>query len=139
MNRRVVPARPAALAWLLLAAAALLLAPLGLLLAPTAAVAQVYVPDSTAPLTVSFQTERMGGGRVLIWGDVRNPSGNAYERVVLLAEGLDASGRVVSRGRGYVSGVIAPGGSTPFELRFVASGSERRFRVQVEAFQQIVN
>jgi len=97
--------------------------------------AQVYTPQSGAALTVSFQHERMGGTRVLIFGDVRNSSGAAYERVVLLAEGLDESNKVVSRGRAYVAGSVPPKGSSPFELRLSASGSERRYRVSVESFQ----
>ena len=101
--------------------------------------AQVYTPQSGAGLSVSFQSERMGGSRVLIFGDVRNSTGSTYERVVLLAEGLDETGKVVSRGRAYVTGTVSPKGSAPFELRLLASGSERRYRVQIESFQQIEN
>jgi hypothetical protein len=106
-------------------------------LAPAAA--QVYTPQSGTGLTVTFQTERMGGSRVLIFGDVRNATGQTYERVVLLAEGLDGAGQVVSRGRTYVSGTVNPNSSTAFELRFLASGAERRYRVTVESFQQVQN
>ncbi len=116
--------------------AALLLAVAAL--APPAA-AQVYTPQSGSALSTTFQTERMGGSRVLIVGDVRNASGQTYERVVLLAEGLDASGKVVSRGRTYVSGTLGPNSSTPFELRLLSAGLERRFRVTVESFQQVSN
>ena len=103
------------------------------------AAAQVFTPQSGTGLTVTFQTEKMGGSRVLIFGDVRNATGQTYERVVLLAEGLDAGGQVVSRGRTYVSGTVNPGSSTSFELRFLASGAERRYRVTVESFQQVQN
>ena len=103
------------------------------------AAAQIYTPQSATGLTVTFQTERMGGSRVLIFGDVRNSTGQTYERVVLLAEGLDAGGQVVSRGRTYVSGTVNPNSSTAFELRFLASGAERRYRVTVESFQQVQN
>ena len=72
------------------------------------AAAQVYSPQSGAGLSTTFQTEKMGGSRVLIFGDVRNTSGQTYERVVLLAEGLDAGGQVVSRSRTYVSGTMGP-------------------------------
>ena len=66
--------------------------------------AQTYTPQSASPLTVTFQVERLGGSRVLIFGEVRNASGTTYDRVVLLAEGLDDTGRVVSRARAYVTG-----------------------------------
>jgi len=99
--------------------------------------AQVYTPQSASGLSVSFQTERMGGSRVLIFGDVRNSTAQSFERVVLLAEGLDASGNVVSRGRTYVSGTLGASSNAPFELRLLASGSERRYRVSVESFQQV--
>jgi len=97
--------------------------------------AQTYTPQSASALSVTFQTERVGAGRIIIFGDVRNSSSNAYERVTLLAEGLDESGAVVSRGRGYVSGTVAPRGTAPFECRLSSGGRERRFRVSIESFQ----
>ena len=100
---------------------------------------QVYTPQSAAGLTVSFQSEKMGGSRVLVFGDVRNNGGATYERVILLAEGLDDTGKVVSRGRGYVSGTVSPKGTASFELRLLAAGTERRYRVQVESYQQVQN
>ena len=103
------------------------------------AAAQVFTTQSGTGITVTFQTEKMGGSRVLIFGDLRNATGQTYERVVLLAEGLDAGGQVVSRGRTYVSGTLNPNSSTAFELRFLASGAERRYRVAVESFQQVQN
>ena len=117
----------------------LLLLGAGAAAATSPARAQVYTPQSAAGLSVSFQTEKMGGSRILIFGDVRNTAGASYERVVLLAEGLDESGKVVSRGRAYVSGTVGAKSSSPFELRFLAAGSERRYRVSVETFQQIQN
>jgi hypothetical protein len=42
---------------------------------------------------------------------------------------------VVSRARGYVSGSIPSHGSTSFEIRLLTSGSERRYRVQIESFE----
>lgn len=101
--------------------------------------AQVYAPQSSSGLSVSFQTERMGGGRVLLWGDVRNQTSYTFDRVTLVAEGVDDSGRVVSRGRAYVNGTVPPKGAAPFEVRLLSSGAERRFRVQVESFQQVMN
>ena len=98
--------------------------------------AQVFTPDAPAALSVTFQVERLGGSRVLIFGSVRNNSGVTYERVVLLAQGLDEGGRVVSQSRAYVSGTIGARGTAPFEVRVLASGAERRFRVEVESYQR---
>jgi hypothetical protein len=96
---------------------------------------QSFTPQSGAGLTVSFTTEKAGGSRVLVFGDVRNTTSTAAERVVVQAEGLDDTGRVVSRGRSFVPGTVPPSGTSPFEIRLSASGSERRYRVQVESFQ----
>jgi hypothetical protein len=116
----------AVLALLVLAASALVL---------PAAEAQTYTPQSASALSVTFQSERVGAGRVIIFGDVRNGSSNAYERVTLLAEGLDESGAVVSRGRAYVTSTVPARGSAPFECRLSSGGKERRFRVTIESFQ----
>jgi hypothetical protein len=109
------------------------------LLTSGAVPAQTYRPQSAAGLSVVFQVERAGGSRVLLFGDVRNSTGATCERVVLLVEGLDEAGKVVSRSRGYVHGSIPPKGSTSFELRLLASGSEKRYRVEVESFQFLSN
>ena len=110
---------------------------LGLLLTGAAALleAQTFTPQSPSGLSVSFTTEKGGGSRVLVFGDVRNSTNSAAERVAILAEGLDESGRVVSRGRAFVTGTVPPRGSAPFEIRLLASGTERRYRVQIESFQ----
>lgn len=113
---------------------ALLAAGLLLALFP-AAFAQTFTPQSSSRLTVSFTTERVGSGRVLVFGEVRNGSNASCERVVVSVEGLDENGRVVSRGRAYVFGVVPSRGSSPFELRLASPGSERRFRVEIESFQ----
>ncbi|HEX9747236.1 MAG TPA: FxLYD domain-containing protein [Methylomirabilota bacterium] len=113
----------------LLAAAAILLA-----LSP-AARAQTVTPQSSSRLAVSFTTERVGSGRLLVYGDVRNGSNDACERVIVSVEGLDENGRVVSRGRAYVFGVVPSRGTSPFEVRMSSPGSERRFRVEIESFQ----
>lgn len=97
--------------------------------------AQTYTPQSASALSVTFQSERVGAGRIILFGEVRNGSSNAYERVTLVAEGLDEAGAVVSRGRAYVSGTVPPRGSTSFECRLPSSGRERRFRVAIESFQ----
>jgi hypothetical protein len=109
----------------------------GLLIAgwTAAASAQTFTPQSASGLSVSFTTERAGGSRILVFGDVRNTTNAPAERVVILAEGLDESGRVVSRGRTYVTGTVPARGSAPFEVRLSASGSEKRYRVQVDAFE----
>jgi hypothetical protein len=100
--------------------------------------AQTFTPQSSSGLVVSFSTERLGPTRVLLFGEVTNGTNTPANRVILLAEGLDESGRVVSRARGYVPGLIQARSRSSFEIRLSASGSERRFRVQVEAFEFIV-
>ena len=113
-----------------------LLAAAGILLALAPAVrAQTYTPQSSSRLAVSFTTERVGSGRVLIYGEVRNGTNQSCERVVVGVEGIDENGRVVSRGRAYVFGVVPSRGSSTFEVRMSSPGSERRFRVEIESFQ----
>jgi hypothetical protein len=97
--------------------------------------AQTYSPQSSARLTASFTTERVGSGRVLVYGEVRNGANTSCERVVVSVEGLDEAGRVVSRGRAYVFGVVPSRGSSPFEVRMSSPGSEKRWRVEIESFQ----
>lgn len=94
-----------------------------------------FTPQSSRDLTLTFQTQREGGSRVLIQGEVRNGASQPCERVMVKAEGLDESGRVVSRGRVYVPGTIAPRGTAFFELRLLSAGSERRYRVEIETFE----
>lgn len=110
---------------------------LGLLLTGAAALleAQTFTPQSSSGLSVSHTAEKAGGSRVLIFGDVRNATNSTAERVAILAEGLDESGHVVSRGRSFVAGTVPARGSAQFEIRLLASGSERRYRVQIESFQ----
>jgi hypothetical protein len=110
---------------------------LGLLLAGTAALleAQTFTPQSASGLSVSHTVEKAGGSRILIFGEVRNATNSTAERVAILAEGLDEGGHVVSRGRSFVAGTVPSRGSASFEIRLLASGSERRYRVQVESFQ----
>ena len=115
---------------LLAAAGSLLL----LAIAP-AARSQTFTPQSSSRLAVSFTTERVGSGRVLVFGEVRNGTNQSCERVVVSVEGLDENGRTVSRGRAYVFGVVPSRGSSSFEVRMSSPGSERRFRVEIESFQ----
>ena len=105
------------------------------LLTSPARAQQTYTPQSASALTVTFSMERVGSGRIILFGDVRNGSSQSYERVVLLAEGLDEQGAVVSRGRAYVTGVVPGRGTAPFECRIPSGGREKRFRVTVEAYQ----
>ena len=94
-----------------------------------------FTPQSSRDLVLTFQTQREGGSRVLIQGEVRNGSSQSAERIMVKAEGLDETGRVVSRGRVYVPGTLAPRATAPFEIRLSSSGSERRYRVEVETFE----
>jgi hypothetical protein len=101
----------------------------------TAAQGQTYTPQSPKDLSVSFQIERLGGSRILMWGEVRNGSTLPCDRIVLQAEGLDGEGRVVSRARTYVPGPLPPKASAPFELRLSAAGTEKHYRVAVDSFE----
>ena len=103
--------------------------------APAFAQTYTFTPQSSKDLTLTFQTEREGGSRVLILGEVRNGSAQPCERVVVKAEGLDENGRVVSRGRAYVTGTLRPKATAPFEIRLSSAGSERRYRVEIETFE----
>jgi len=104
-------------------------------LAPVYAQTYTFTPQSSKDLTLTYQTQREGASRVLILGEVRNGSNQLCERVVVKAEGLDESGRVVSRGRTYVTGAVRSKSTAPFEIRLSAAGSERRYRVEIEAFE----
>ena len=103
--------------------------------APAVAQTYTFTPQSSKDLTLTFQTEREGGSRVLILGEVRNTSAQPCERVVIKAEGLDENGRVISRGRGYVTGTIRARSTASFEIKLSSSGSERRYRVEIETFE----
>jgi hypothetical protein len=94
-------------------------------------VAQTFSPQSSSGLNITFTTERGGGARIPVIGEVRNTTPAPAQRVVVLAEGLDENGRVVSRARALVTGVISSRGSAPFEIRLNSAGSEKRYRVQV--------
>ena len=100
-----------------------------------AASGETFTPQSASGLNVTFTTEKGGGTRILVFGEVRNVTTTPAQRVVVLAEGLDESGRVVSRARAYVSGTISSRGSASFEIRMNAAGSEKRYRVQIESFE----
>jgi len=110
-----------------------LLVVLGLGAAPAGA--QWVSPQSDKDLRLTWNSERIGPSRVLILGGIQNLSRLPAGRVVLKAEGLDESGKIVSRARGYVSGDVPAHGSSNFEIRIVPSGSERQYRVTVESFE----
>jgi hypothetical protein len=101
------------------------------------AFAQTYTftPQSSKDLTLTFQTQKEGGSRVLVLGEVRNGSSQPCERIIVKAEGLDENGRVISRGRAYVTGTVRSRASAPFEIKLSSSGSERRYRVEIESFE----
>ena len=103
--------------------------------APVFAQTYTFTPQSSKDLTLTFQTEREGASRVLVLGEVRNGSSQPCERVVVKAEGLDENGRVVSRGRAYVPGTVRSRATAPFEIKLSSAGSERRYRVEIEAFE----
>ena len=102
---------------------------------PALAQTYTFTPQSSRELTLTFQTQREGVSRVVVLGEVRNGSNQPCDRVVVKAEGLDESGRVVSRGRGYVTGQIPARGTGAFEIRLSSSGAERRYRVEIETFE----
>ena len=107
--------------------------------APAFAQTYTFTPQSSKDLTLTYQTEREGASRVLILGEVRNGSTQPCERVVVKAEGLDENGRVVSRGRAYVTGTIRGKATAPFEIRLSSAGSERRYRVEIETFEFVTS
>lgn len=117
----------------LLATLLSLLAPLWM--APVLAQTYSFTPQSSKDLTLTFQAEREGGSRVVIRGEVRNGSAQPCERVVVKVEGIDENGRVVNRGRGYLTGTIRARSTAAFEIKLSSSGSERRYRVEIEAFE----
>jgi hypothetical protein len=94
-----------------------------------------FTPQSPKDLTLTFQTQKEGGSRVLVLGEVRNGSSQPCERIIVKAEGLDENGRVISRGRAYVAGTVRSRASAPFEIKLSSSGSERRYRVEIESFE----
>ena len=102
---------------------------------PVLAQTYTFTPQSSKDLTLTFQTQKEGGSRVLVLGEVRNGSPQPCERIIVKAEGLDENGRVISRGRAYVTGTVRSRASAPFEIKLSSSGSERRYRVEIESFE----
>lgn len=118
-----------------LAGAVALALVLPLLLAPASVPAQWYIPQSDRDLRLTWNVERLGPSRALVMGEIQNLSDSPASGLVLRAEGLDGSGRVVSRARGFVGAEIPPRGTSRFEIRLTTSGSEQRYRVSVDAFE----
>ena len=102
---------------------------------PALAQTYTFTPQSSKDLTVTFQTQKEGGSRVLVMGEIRNASAQPCERIIVKVEGLDENGRVVSRGRGFVAGTLRPRATGQFEIRLSSSGAERRYRVEIESFE----
>ena len=106
-----------------------------LLLGVAPGAAQWFTPQSDRDLKLNWSAERLGPSRVLILGQIQNFSAKPAGRVILLAEGLDQAGKVVSRARGYVLGEVPARGASNFEIRLVTSGSEQQYRVTVDYFE----
>src|SRR5881409_608367 len=108
---------------------------LGLLLvaAPAVSIGQTFTPQSPAGLSVTFTTERAGGTRVLVFGEVRNSNTSPAQHVVVVAEGLDESGRVVSRAR-----VCPRGPPVPRERALRAAHARRREREALPGADRVV-
>ena len=70
-------------------------------------------------------------GRAVVWGHVYNDFGLAARDVSLLVEGLDASGRIVTRAIAHVPFVVTPGTHGYFET-VVAPAAD--YRVSVHSY-----
>lgn len=97
--------------------------------------AQWYTPQSDRDLQLTWVVEALGPSMARIVGDVRNLSGLPATRVALRVEGLDHTGKVVSRARGYVPREIPARGAVPFEVRLSLSGKEEKYRVALDFFE----
>jgi hypothetical protein len=112
-----------------------LLAAAGILLALSpAAWAQTVTPQSSSRLAVSFTTERVGSGRVLVFGEVGTGPTQSCERVVVSVEGLDENGRTV-RSRPRLRLAWCPRAAPRASRSHGVARLERRFRVEIESFQ----
>jgi len=96
--------------------------------------AQWYTPQSERDLQLTWVVETLGPMARIV-GEVRNLSGFLATRVALRVEGLDQTGKVVSRARGYVPREIPARGAVPFEVRLSLSGKEEKYRVTVDFFE----
>ena len=96
--------------------------------------AQWLTPQSDRDLQLTWVVETLGPMARIV-GEVRNISGFLATRVALRVEGLDQTGKVVSRARGYVPREIPARGAVPFEVRLSLSGKEDKYRVAVDFFE----
>ena len=108
---------------------------LSVFVASSPGAAQWYTPQSDRDLQLTWVVEPLGPSMARIVGDVRNLSGSPATRVALRVEGLDQTGKVVSRARGYVPRDIPARGAVPFEVRLSLSGKEEKYRVTVDFFE----
>src|SRR5437867_4097174 len=59
-----------------------------LVAAPAVSLGQTFTPHSPAGLSVTFTTERAGGTRVLVFGELRNSNASPAQHVVPVDERL---------------------------------------------------
>lgn len=71
-------------------------------------------------------------GRPIIRGHVFNDHGLGARDIRILVEGLDPSGRVVTRSLGHVPFLVTPGTRAPFEV--AVSQPAASYRVSVTSF-----
>ena len=75
-------------------------------------------------------------GRPVIYGHLFNDYGFAARDVRLRVEALDAMGRVVATGTGYVAGTVTPGARVAFEVPAPAIAAS--YRVTVLSFDWLM-
>lgn len=85
--------------------------------------------------TISSETVRARSGDTTVRGVIENRGGEWVKRIVLLVEGLDASGRVVGWTYAPVGGELGPGARNWFEVRAPRLGAT--FRVRVHSFEYL--
>ena len=97
------------------------------LLAPSAGGAQNF--GGARPEARYFRVEIEGAqssGRIMVWGHVYNTHYRGARNVSLLIEGLDGSGRVVSKTVAWVNGDVHAGGRRYFEAQAPTPGTTFR-------------
>ena len=101
----------------------------GLILAATPAPA-VMSPSGIDPrLRLDWETAEGRGGRPVITGYIYNDYDRTAINVQLLAEALDASGRVVGRAIGFVPGHVPVHNRNYFSVPLNTSGASYRITV----------
>lgn len=89
-------------------------------------------PNAERFFRLEWQAEQTKKGQPAIRGFIYNEYGSWAGDVQLLVEGLDASGRAVSRTRGYVNGDVPARGRVSFEVILPVPAAT--YRVTVEYF-----